>query len=1464
MKIHLPKWFPCILTAIFIYPIASLPKVQAAGTTYYVSQSSGNDAWDGLASSREGSHGPWKTLAKASREYSPGDSVRLKCGDTWANDTLRPTGSGTPNNPISIGSYETGNRPILDGLDDAQDRMGIHLKDVAEYRITGIEFTRYLTGIYAEYSDDAPHRKGLRIEGCYFHDSQLYQHYEDYPKHKIGLGICLFSHECDQKIVMSDVTIKSCQFRRLASGIWTNSPDNFNQAADNIWNFANMVIDGCTFEECKQWPLGLRGIAGGAVRNCLTLDVGRHNQAWNGVAGSMIARCKDFIFEDSEWGFISIGPPGKASSDGQAFDFECNNINHVMRRCLFHDTDGPGFLLCNDASGPGPEIDILLEDCVSNGKSLRVKENGYPKVEIMNCSAANRVTWKACRFYLSEGARLTNRPEGLTFTNCLIKPLGKACSTTNLALATTASASSAEPGHQGASAVDGSAITSWKAASSSDQWLQLDFGRPQTINEFRLREDASSSVTRYVIEYWDDREAKWIGSFNGLTIGPDFVAPIVNRTTSKVRLLIKKTGRGTPEIAEFEAYNDTKGEVFNASVGVASADVATGNLRCEYLKDPLGIDVVKPRLSWVIESDRRGERQTAYQVVVASTPELLARDEGDLWDSGKVVSDQSVQVEYAGKPLASRQQCFWKVRAWTLSTLNSSVSAWSKPALWTMGLLKPEDWQVAKWIGQEGPPPPLEEHSRLPARYLRREFVVGKAVERATAYFCGLGESDLYLNGQKVGDHERDPGMTMFSKRCLYVSFDVKSLLKQGQNSVGAILGNGRFFAPRRANPEAYMGFGSPRMILVIRIEYTDGALQNLVSDESWKVTDQGPLRANNEYDGEEYDARMEMPGWDRVGFDDSRWAKAQVLPSPGGRLESRMYEPMRITETFKPAKITNPDPGVFIVHFEKGFYGTVRLKVSGPAGTKVVMRSAFDLFPNGRFKVENNRSAKTTDIYILKGGGQEVWRPRFRGQGTRYVEVTGFPGVPQLENLDGLFMHDDIEETGTFECSNPLINQLNRLMRYDQLGQKQSHPKELERDERMGWLGGSGTYVVDESVHQNSAAFYAKWLGDARLEQNADGSISDVCPAYWDIRSGSLVWPADMILIPLALYEYYGDRRVLEENYDVMKKWVLYTMRVQKRDLTLDLDPYGDWCPIVETSKPLIGTAYLYNNCKQLSRVAGLLGKADDEARFADLAKKTGEAFNKRFFNPQTSQYQGDTQCSYILPLAFGLVPGANRQAVISNHVNNIMVVHKQHVSVGLVGMAWMMRVLNDIGRADVAYALASQKDKPSWGYMVAKDASGMWEKWNHDTDGPGMNGSGFLMLTGDLNAWFYQGLAGINPDPAQPGFKHTIIKPQPIGDLTYVKASYKSMHGLIVSNWRREGDNLAMDVVIPANGTATVWVPAKDAAMVTEGGKPTKQAEGVHFLRMEGGVAVFTIGAGQYNFRSIMHDRNTKPDRK
>jgi len=548
-----------------------LGAMSAQAKTYYVSQSSGNDSWTGQAASPGGANGPWKTLAKASTvDYVAGDRILLKCGDTW-NEMLRPKGNGTPEKPIIIGSYGEGNKPVIDREDYNQDRIGIHLADQEGFKIVGIEFARCMTGIYAEYSAGSPTRRFIWIEDCYFRDSLKYGDYKTYPNPRnIGLGVCFFSWERANKIVLADITIKNCVFRRLASGVWTNSPDNFNKNASSIYNFGNMTMEDCLFEEGYQWQMGIRGVDGGLVRHCVTVDIGRIDNflAWNGVAGAMFFRCKNWVFEDSEWGFISTGG---GSWDGEAFDFEGNCNDNVMRNCLFHDTDGPCFLLCVYASDPHPNKGIRMERCVLNGKAMRPMR-GVPRCVIWNTTDWNEVTWTNCRFYLSKGEILMKvqdpeKDKKTSFVNCLLKDLSAACSTTNLALKAKASASSQEPGNEAAKAIDGKTATFWKAASATDQWLQLDFARSMPISEFRIREDASSSIIRYVIEYWDAKDSRWRGCFNGRQIGPDFVAPIVGRTTQKVRLVVVQTTSGNPCISEFEAYNDTTGEIFNVPVG---------------------------------------------------------------------------------------------------------------------------------------------------------------------------------------------------------------------------------------------------------------------------------------------------------------------------------------------------------------------------------------------------------------------------------------------------------------------------------------------------------------------------------------------------------------------------------------------------------------------------------------------------------------------------------------------------------------------------------------------------------------------------------------------------------------------------------------------------------------------------------------------------------------------------------
>jgi len=1053
-----------------------------------------------------------------------------------------------------------------------------------------------------------------------------------------------------------------------------------------------------------------------------------------------------------------------------------------------------------------------------------------------------------------------------------------------------------------------------------------------------------------------------------------------------------------------------------------AADVA--NLRCEYRENPLGIDLPKPRLSWIIESTDRGERQTAYQVLVASSEKLLKKDKGDLWDSGKVESDQSVHVKYAGKPLESRMPCYWKVRVWTVdSGFRVRGSGWSKPALWSMGLLKPEDWS-AKWIGNdkapansfsqlsqaqwiwypEGEPAasalagvryfrrafalpadrkmvrasvqltadnafelvvngksagrgdnftvpvtiditgllqggsntlavaatnvgetpnpagliaalkvefaegaPLQictdaqwkanvlkvagweqtgfddavwvpakalgangmspwgnigtvDARPLSARYLRREFAVEKKVVRATAYVCGLGFFDLYVNGKKVSDQIMNPALSDYRKAAYYVTFDITDQLKDGANALGVALGNGRFFAPRLTTPAATLDYGYPKLLLQAEIQYTDGSTQRIVSDENWTLTTAGPIRANSEYDGEEYDARMEMPGWCQPRFDDTKWEKAALVSAPGGMLLAQMIEPMRVTQVIKPVGITNPKPGTYIVDMGQNFYGAVRLKAKAPAGTEVRMVSAYSLLPDGMLKTADNRGAKATDVYVFKGKGEEIWTPQFKGQGFRRVQVTGFSGTPTVDNFEGLVINTDARPVGEFACSNELVNRIHRALWWGMRMFLRSAPLDPDRDERQAWMGDPAKDSESEAFNFNVAPFYTKWMDDVRRSQRVDGTIPDVS-MNWE-WNGNVEWPSVFTIIPDWFLDFYADQNVVETQYEAMKRWV-QAMKQNKlaADGTLKEGPYGDWCDTYtmdgkktdngNTPQDLIATAYHYNNCRIMARAAKLLKKPEDEKLFGEWADQLKLAFNKKFLNPTTGVYLGGTQCAYVLPLAFGLVPDECRQKVIDNLVNDILVTHKGHLSVGLIGMQWLMQVLTDIGRPDVAWTIVTQTTRPSWGYMISKGATTIWERWDCDTRDPGMNSEALLIQAGNLDAWFYQTLAGINYDRENPGFKHIIIRPQPSGDLTWVKAHYDSSYGRIVSNWKREGDKLTMEVIIPANTSATVYVPVKDAAGVTESGKPADKAEGVKLLRMENNAAVYAVGSGTYNFK-------------
>ena len=1070
------------------------------------------------------------------------------------------------------------------------------------------------------------------------------------------------------------------------------------------------------------------------------------------------------------------------------------------------------------------------------------------------------------------------------------------------------------------------------------------------------------------------------------------------------------------------------------------------HLRCEYLVDPMGIDDVKPRLSWKLKPagpQLRGLRQTGFRVLVSSSRERLQQDDGDLWDSGEVQSDQSHLVCYGGRPLRSRQRCWWKVR---VRDQQGRMSAWSEPAFWSMGLLTEQDWLGAKWIGlderddegidiadikaaqwlgypegnysrdapvatryfrrdislpnnrrvtnaiclfagddtvshylndtligtgrghpslrgvdvtdqlkpglnrlavmltnadadvpanpsgwvgsirvefESGPPllvhsdnkwtcaksvdegwqardasgdewvaamelgkPGIApwgipwndrlqpEHRRLAGRYLRREFTVlgSKPVKHATATFCGLGFFDLHVNGGLVGDQLMNPALTGYDKRALYTTFDVTRQISSGVNAVGLVLGNGRFFAPRVKEPVPMHSYGTPRAIGQIHIEYADGSTQTIVTDPTWKLTANGPLRASNEFDGEEYDATMEMPGWSAPGFDESSWQHVEILDSPGGRLEAQMIEPIRVTEVLKPVQMLQPKPGVWMVDFGQAFYGVVQLKTRGPAGTRVSMRTSFNILPDGTLNYLNDRSARNTDVYTLKGEGEEVWHPRFRGNATRWVQVEGFPGTPTKDNFAGLVTHTDHAPVGEFKCSNDLVNRVYLNARWGTRLQNRSVPMEPDRDERMPWSGHPAKTSESEGWVFNVARFYEHFLHNYRMHQGEDGSLQEILPPYWTFNGKDIIWPSVVTVIPDWYYNFYGDDRLLRDNYEMMKRFVRYHEQTNlKPDNTVDYCRYGDWVDTASigansrnhgaTSRPLMSTAYLYNNCRIVERAARILGRPDDQRYFGELANRIYAGFNARFFDADSGTYESATQCSAVLPLAFGLVPDQHRAQVVDNLVHDIMVTHRGHTSVGLIGTQWQMQVLTDVGRPDVAWSIATRTERPSWGYMISKGATTSWERWDTDTQDGGMNGESQKILSGNFEAWCYQTLAGINYDPDRPGFKHVTVRPRILGDLQWVDASHTSMYGRIRSRWQRDRGRLSLLVSVPPNTEATVYVPTNAPENVREGQTPAAETDGVRLLRIEPGAVVFAVGSGEYTF--LARPIHRRPDR-
>jgi alpha-L-rhamnosidase len=892
--------------------------------------------------------------------------------------------------------------------------------------------------------------------------------------------------------------------------------------------------------------------------------------------------------------------------------------------------------------------------------------------------------------------------------------------------------------------------------------------------------------------------------------------------------------------------------------------ISVGNLRCEQMADPQGIDIREPLLSWQIHSEQRDIQQTAYQILVADSPEQLNADKGNIWNSGKVESGHSINIPYDGKKLKSRMSCYWKVKVWS----KNGESKWSKSARWSMGPLYYKDWS-GRWIGFDRAFPwdKVEKFSRLSARYFRKEFELDpqKEIKSATAYIIGLGLYQLYINGEKAGDQVLSPAPTDFTKNVKYNTFDITDKLQKGKNAIGTILGNGRFFAMRQNyKPYKIKTFGFPKMLFNLIIEYSDGTKKVIKTDNSWMGTANGPIVSNNEYDGEDYDARKEMPGWSQTGFDDSNWIPAEYVQEPGGEYEAQMNENMKVMKNIVPVSIIKKGDRRYIIDFGQNMAGWLRIKVQGKQGDLVTIRYAESLDKNGELFTAPLRDAMATDRYTLKGSAVETWEPAFIYHGFRYAEVSGYPGIPLEDDFTGRVVYDNMETTGSFESSDTLLNKIFHNAFWSIISTYKGMPIDCpQRNERMPWLGDRAIGCYGESFVVDNCNLYTKWLDDIQYSQKADGCISDVAPAYFRYYSDNMTWPGTYLMVAEMLYKQYGLEGPIRKHYASMKLWMDYMKNRHLVDGIMTKDSYGDWCrppktieegrcksADVKRPSQLISTAYYYYYLNLMQQFAHISDNDKDAHKYKKKAKEVKKAFNATYFHADSGYYGEKTLTENLLPLAFDIVPDSNRSALKHQVEQIILKDNAGHLSVGLVGAQWLMRSLSDNGMEEIAYKLATNNSYPSWGYMVKNGATTIWELWNANTAAPNMNSQNHVMLLGDLIIWYYEHLAGIRSDIDNPGFKKIIMKPDFPDRLSFVNAAFKSVYGTISSSWKQDNNLLRWTVTIPPNTHALVYLPTGNTDSVTESGKPIKKTSGIKSVEKTDNSVVLNVGSGTYNF--------------
>jgi hypothetical protein len=882
---------------------------------------------------------------------------------------------------------------------------------------------------------------------------------------------------------------------------------------------------------------------------------------------------------------------------------------------------------------------------------------------------------------------------------------------------------------------------------------------------------------------------------------------------------------------------------------------AVEGLRSEYLVNPLGIDVEQPRLTWGLAAGPRGRGQSAYQVLVASSAESLRKGKGDLWDSGRTAATQSAFVPYGGRALTSGMEAWWKVRVWDQ---DGRALPWSSPAHWSMGILHDSEW-YGRWIGLARPAS-VPERTPLPFPWLRKTVRLDRKPARAMAYVNALGYYELYVNGSKVDDYVLTPAVADYSRRNWYLTHDITNYLVQGDNSIALWLGRGWYV---RGHPGVV--YDGPLARAQVDIVLPGGKTVKVGTDATWKakaspITPIGRGTAFGDYGGEHYDARLDVDGWNGAKLDDSGWEAAALFDPPHVTTAAQMVEPNRILETLQPVKIERTPAGGWLIDMGKNYTGWLDLQLPAdtPSGKSLKIEYADDPPSNGRYMTFNQR-----DEYVTRAGAQTV-RSRFNYHAFRWAHVTGLDRAPSAAEVKGSFMRTSYRRNGDFESSNDLLNRIYRLVTWTYgCLTLNGYVVDCPTRERLGYGGDAGTSIETALFNFDAGGLYNRWAANWRDAQDpTTGDLPYTAPNYPDQGGGGPMWSGFVVTMPWQVYLTYGDKRILETNYPMMQKWLAFAESKTRDHI---LEPYvsigirmpewnylGDWVtphrgPNGDLARDPV-SAHFINNCHYLytlqlaAKIAAILGKPDDASLYTGRAAVLSRTLQQRYFVPATASYATGEQPYLAFPLLVGVVPQELRQAVEKNLEQAILVKNAGHFDSGMHGTYFLLKELMEEGRNDLIFQMATKTDFPSWGNMLERGATTSWESWSgqshiHDT----------LISIG---SWFLQGIGGIRIDETAPGFSHFFLKPAPVGDLTYARAQFRSIHGMIVSNWRIAGGQFQIDVTVPSGTTATLSIPTSDPASVTEGGRPADRAVGVKTTAAETGKAAFVLASGSYRF--------------